>query len=146
MRVGCSGCRLDGCNILCLLIWQAIFFIHTLHLRSQLADGWAAVIAPTGPYPHGANETLSMEEIKTPASWCFYQALACPTSPVTYLVETTGNLLWSHIIYKKKKETSLYRKRDFKADSIVVKNLKYALSLAPPATPSLRFSQQCQMD
>ena len=61
---------------------------------------WAAVTAPTGPYPHGANVAFSMEEIKTSASWCFYQALACPTSPVTYLVETTGNLLWSHIIKK----------------------------------------------
>ena len=26
----------------------------------------------------------------------FTRALVCPTSPVIYLVETTGNLLWSH--------------------------------------------------
>ena len=29
IRGSCNGWWLDGCNILCLLIWQATFLVHT---------------------------------------------------------------------------------------------------------------------
>ena len=44
--------------MLCLLIWQMTFFIHTLHLRSQWLRVWGAVITLIGPYLHGGGDWI----------------------------------------------------------------------------------------
>ena len=46
--------------MLCLLIWQMTFFIHTLHLRSQLVQGYGgAVITLIGPCLHGGEDWIT---------------------------------------------------------------------------------------